>query len=77
MPGMSYDQRPDADDLPHTNWTCENCGYENSCLDGECQNSDCTPYDNVPCVDSKGHHWVVSDENENVSYCSTCGCPEY
>ena len=29
--------RPDADDLPHTEWECERCGAINSCLDGECQ----------------------------------------
>ena len=40
---MQLDQRPDADDLPHTEWKCEICGFENSCLDAECQNSDCMP----------------------------------
>jgi hypothetical protein len=36
-------QRPDADDLPHTTWECEWCGTENSCLDGECQFCDGPP----------------------------------
>ena len=32
----------------------------------------------VPCVDgTESHEWVVSDENENVCYCSRCGCMEY
>jgi hypothetical protein len=29
--------RPDMDDLPHTEWTCEECNAVNSCLDAECQ----------------------------------------
>lgn len=30
-------ERPDWDDLPHTEWKCEVCGAGNSCLDAECQ----------------------------------------
>jgi predicted ATP-dependent serine protease len=30
-------QRPDMDDLPHTEWRCEGCGKMNSMWDGECQ----------------------------------------
>ena len=30
-------QRPDADDLPHTEWKCDNCGFTNSMHDGDCQ----------------------------------------
>ena len=26
---------------PHTTWRCDLCGFENSCLDGDCQNPDC------------------------------------
>ena len=37
------DQRPDADDLPHTEWKCEFCGAENSCLDADCQYCDGEP----------------------------------
>jgi hypothetical protein len=25
------------DDLPHTEWRCEECNAVNSCLDGDCQ----------------------------------------
>jgi hypothetical protein len=38
---MEYEERPDMDDLPHTEWECIRCGFINSCLDGECQNIDC------------------------------------
>lgn len=31
----------------------------------------------VPCIDGADHDWVVSDENDNIVYCSRCGCPEY
>jgi hypothetical protein len=32
----------------------------------------------VPCIDGRdSHEWVVSDENENVCYCSRCGVPEF
>lgn len=35
-------------------------------------------YDDGPrCTDSRGHKWVVSDENENYCYCERCGCCEY
>ena len=34
---MPYERNADMDDLPHTEWKCEFCGAENSCLDGECQ----------------------------------------
>jgi hypothetical protein len=30
-------QRPDADDLPHREWRCEDCGKLNSMWDSECQ----------------------------------------
>lgn len=33
-------QRPDWDDLPHTEWKCEACGADNSCIDAECQYCD-------------------------------------
>ena len=41
----SYDQRPDQDDLPHTEWICEECHSSNSCLDAECQFCDGTQCD--------------------------------
>jgi hypothetical protein len=32
----------------------------------------------VPCVDgTENHEWVISDEDENICYCSRCGCLEY
>lgn len=31
----------------------------------------------IICGDPRGHSWAVSDENENVCYCSRCGCAEY
>jgi hypothetical protein len=32
----------------------------------------------VACVDgTENHEWVVSDEDENVCYCSRCGTCEY
>ena len=31
----------------------------------------------IPCLDQSGHRWAISDENENVAYCSRCGCGEY
>jgi hypothetical protein len=76
-----FEQRPDQDDLPHTEWKCDQCGAMNSCLDGECQfcddwSGDPAP-DDIPCIDKQGHDWVVSDENENVCYCAKCGCMEY
>ncbi len=30
-----------------------------------------------PCIDARGHSWTVSDENEELCYCSKCGCYEY
>lgn len=39
---MRIDQ-PDMDDLPHTEWKCDECGAGNSCLDGECQFCDGPP----------------------------------
>jgi hypothetical protein len=30
-------ERLDMDDLPHTDWKCDDCGAVNSCLDAECQ----------------------------------------
>ena len=38
---MPYERIADADDLPHTEWKCYACGYMNSCLDAECQNTNC------------------------------------
>ena len=26
-----------------------------------------------PCTNAGGHSWVVSDENEEISYCEHCG----
>lgn len=26
-----------------------------------------------PCSDSMGHEWVISDHNEEITYCSHCG----
>ena len=72
-----FEQRPDWDDLPHTEWKCETCGAMNSCIDGECQYCDGEDPEEVPCIDKAGHEWVVSDENENVCYCEKCGCMEY
>jgi hypothetical protein len=34
---MQIIQRPDVDDLPHTEWECERCHAMNSCIDGDCQ----------------------------------------
>ncbi len=34
---------PEYTDHHHTVWTCGVCGFENSCIDGECQNIDCAP----------------------------------
>jgi len=35
-------------------------------------------YVEVPCIDgTENHEWVISDENDSVSYCSRCGVPEY
>ena len=32
----------------------------------------------VACIDgTERHDWIVSDEDENVVYCSRCGCSEY
>ena len=32
----------------------------------------------VPCIDgTENHRWAMSDDNENVCYCSRCGCCEY
>ena len=36
-------ERPDMDDLPHTEWKCEECAAVNSCLDGDCQFCDGKP----------------------------------
>lgn len=43
---MSYERNADMDDLPHTFWICEECGAENSCLDGDCQYCDGPEDDN-------------------------------
>lgn len=42
-------ERPDMDDLPHTEWECEHCGFRNSCLDGTCQNPDCEHVEEYDC----------------------------
>lgn len=32
----------------------------------------------VPCIDgTEAHEWIVSDEDENICYCTRCGCMEY
>lgn len=55
--------------------TCPHCGEQHSAeTQWECEvrsNGD------VPCLDPSGHEWTVSDEDENVCYCSKCGCGEY
>jgi hypothetical protein len=72
------EQRPDADDLPHTEWQCNGCGKLNSMHDAECQYCDYEDgADDMPCLSKSGHKWVVSDESENVCYCENCGCLEY
>lgn len=38
---------------------------------------ECEENGEVPCIDARHHHWVCSDENENVCYCDKCGCGEY
>ena len=44
------EQRPDADDLPHTEWQCNGCGKLNSMHDAECQYCDYQDGDDdVPC----------------------------
>jgi hypothetical protein len=49
-------ERPDMDDLPHTEWQCQHCGAMNSCLDGECQFCDwedfgwCDDHATLPCL---------------------------
>ena len=70
--------QPEEADLPHRDWECPCCGFINSAFDGECQNCDEGNEVLVPCVDkTENHEWVVSDENENICYCSRCGCCEY
>lgn len=54
-------------------------GYSSPSLDTsfhEAEVEDDDPAE-VPCIDRQGHRWTVSDENENVCYCSRCGVPEY
>lgn len=43
-------EQPDADDLPHTEWRCEECNALNSCFDAECQFCDDTEKGDHPCM---------------------------
>ena len=38
---------------------------------------DCAENGEEPCIDPGHHRWVISDENEEIAYCSKCGCGEY
>lgn len=55
---------------------CPGCGRDDHApsLDWKCIAS---ADGEIPCIDSRGHSWVVSDENENICYCDKCGCMEY
>jgi hypothetical protein len=38
---------------------------------------ECYESGEVPCIDTHGHSWTVSDEDDNICYCNKCGCSEY
>jgi hypothetical protein len=68
---MEHD-RPDMDDLPHTNWTCEKCKAVNSCLDGECQFCDdfaepfdAAAHDHLTSIGYSHEHYGESWEDDS------------
>lgn len=74
-------QRPDADDLPHRDWRCADCGASNSMFDADCQYCDGSDPDR--CTDPAGHQFECTgtayggdDESyhgEGRCYCIHCG----
>jgi hypothetical protein len=62
---MTYDQRPDMDDLPHMEWECSECNALNSCLDGDCQFCDGP----AACE----HDWHPDPKCDLVDICDKCG----
>lgn len=56
--------RPNVDDLPIGEWTCEECGEVNSQLDGECQFCD-------------GEYSIICQKcRQVVQLGESCGCGE-
>jgi hypothetical protein len=58
--------RPDADDLPHTAWVCEECQAVNSTLDADCQYCDGPAFTEVEFM-GEIERFPVEKENKHAA----------